>query len=78
MKTCFFCNHESIVHTITTYMVDLKDCIIIVRNVPCDECTECGEKYFTDEVMARLEEIVKRARKMASEVFVTDYTKQAA
>ena len=53
-------------------------CIIIVRNVPCDECTDCGEKYFTDDVMARLEEIVKRVRKIASEVFVTNYTKQAA
>lgn len=77
MKTCFFCNHGTIVHSVT-YMVDLKDCIIIVRNVPCDECTDCGEKYFTDDVMARLEEIVKRVRKIASEVFVTNYTKQAA
>lgn len=77
MKTCFFCSHGTIVHSVT-YMVDLKDCIIIVRNVPCDECTDCGEKYFTDDVMARLEEIVKRVRKIASEVFVTNYTKQAA
>jgi hypothetical protein len=59
-------------------MVDLKDCIVIVRNVPCEECTECGEKYFTDDVMEKLETIVKKAREIASEVFVTDYSKQAA
>ncbi len=78
MKTCFFCKSNSVVHTVTTYMVDFKDCIIIVKNVPCEECSECGEKFFSDDVMAKLETIVKKAREIASEVFVTDYTKQAA
>ncbi len=78
MNTCFFCKNDTVVHTVTTYMVDLKDCIVIVRNVPCEECTECGEKYFTDDVMEKLETIVKKAREIASEVFVTDYSKQAA
>lgn len=66
------------VHSVTTYMVDFKDCIIIVRNVPCEECTDCGEKYFSDSVMERLEAIVKRAKEIASEVFVTDFQKAAA
>ena len=42
------------------------------------KCTECGEKYFTDDVIEKLETIVKKAREIASEVFVTDYSKQAA
>ena len=33
MKTCFFCKNDTVIHTLTTYMVDLKDCIIIVKNV---------------------------------------------
>ena len=78
MKTCLFCKNTTVIHTNTTYMEDLKDCIIIVKNVPCEECTECGEKYFTDDVMEKLETIVKKAREIASEVFVTDYAKQAA
>ena len=78
MKTCFFCKSDSVVQTVTTYMVDFKDCIIIVKNVPCEECSECGEKFFSDDVMENLETIVKKAREIASEVFVTDYTKQAA
>lgn len=59
-------------------MVDLKDCIIIVRNVPCEERSLCGEKFFSDSVMQRLAEIVQKARSLASELFVTDYSKKAA
>ena len=59
-------------------MLDLKDCIVIVRNVPCQECSDCGEKFFSDEVMEKLETIVMNAKKIASEVFVTDFSKQAA
>ena len=75
---CFYCKGETTIKTVTTYMVDLKDCIVIIKNVPCEECEHCGEKYFDDEVMARIEKIVKRAREIASEVFVTDYTKRVA
>ncbi len=78
MSECFFCKHGSVVQTRTTYMVDLKDCIVIVKNVPCMECSECGEKYFTDEVMQKLELIVNNAKKIAGEVFVTDFSRQAA
>ncbi|MBP5443411.1 MAG: type II toxin-antitoxin system MqsA family antitoxin [Treponema sp.] len=78
MNSCFFCKNGTVSHSLTTYMVDLKDCIIIVKNVPCEECSECGEKFFSDEVMEKLEVIIKKAREIASEVFVTDYSKQAA
>ena len=77
MSTCFFCKHGTVEQSHTTYMVDLKDCIIIVKNVPCMECSDCGEKYFSDEVMEKLEAIVNNAKKIASEVFVTDFSRQA-
>ena len=78
MTACFFCKNGTLVNTLTTYMVDLKDCIVVVKNVPCQECSDCGEKFFSDEVMEKLEAIVNNAKKFASEVFVTDYSKQAA
>lgn len=78
MSNCFFCKNGTVEHSVTTYMLDLKDCIIIVKNVPCEECSLCGEKYFTDSVMERLEAIVKKAHEIASEVFVADYEKLAA
>ena len=39
---------------------------------------EISEKYFSDEVMSRLEKIVEKAREIASEVYVTDYNNKVA
>ena len=61
MNSCFFCKNGTVEHSVTTYMVDLKTCIVIIKNVPCEECTQCGEKYFTDSVMEKLEAIVKKS-----------------
>ena len=46
--------------------------MFLVRNV------RNGEKYFSDEVMSRLEKIVEKAREIASEVYVTDYNNKVA
>ncbi len=58
----------------TTYFVDLKKCMIIVKNVPCFECEQCGEKYFTDETANRLDDIVETVGKLMTEIAVVDYT----
>lgn len=78
MAECFFCKKGSLEPATTTYMVDLKSCIIVIRNVPCEECPLCGEKVFSDDVMQRLEAIIGKVRDVATEVFVTDYAKAAA
>ncbi|MBQ6759227.1 MAG: type II toxin-antitoxin system MqsA family antitoxin [Selenomonadaceae bacterium] len=61
----------------TTHVVDFKTHLIIVRNVPCMECDQCGEKYFSDAVAERLEKIVNEAKKFMQEVSIIDY-RQAA
>ena len=75
---CFYCKGETTNPAVTTYMVDFKDCIIIIKNVPCEECSQCGEKYISDDVMEHLEAIVSRVKDIAGEVFVTDYSKRVA
>lgn len=34
---------------------DLKTCVIIIRNVPCYKCKQCGEVAFDFSVGERLE-----------------------
>ena len=75
---CFYCKCKTKVPSVTTHVVTLKDCVIIVKNVPCEECEQCGEKYFSDEVMEQLDRIIDRAQALASEIFITDYTHRAA
>lgn len=60
----------------TIYTVSINDCIIVIKNVPCMECQQCGEKYFDDDVMIKLENIIERVKNVVSEVTVVDYNKQ--
>lgn len=61
-----------------THFADLKNCIIIIKNVPCLECPQCGEKYYTDEVARRLDEIIKAVGSMMTEIAVIEYSAGAA
>ena len=52
-------------------------CILIVKNVPCEECEQCGAKYYTDDVTEKLEQITNEAKSRMQELSVTDYSKVA-
>ena len=49
------------------------DYTIIIKNVPCLECVQCGEKYYTDEVMQNIEKIVTKEKELNDEFFVAEY-----
>ncbi len=70
--TCFMCKGE-IISSTTTFMVDLGNCIIIVKNVPCSQCSQCGEISYSNEVAKRLEEIVDTLKNTVTEISVIDY-----
>lgn len=74
---CLYCKNKVMIDSTTTHVVNYKNCIIVIKNVPCLECSQCGEKYYTDEVAGRLEMIVDTAKKLMQEVAIIDY-KQAA
>ena len=57
----------------TTFTAEYKECIIVIKNVPCLECEICGEITFPDEVSANIEMIVDAAKKLIPEVLVIDY-----
>ena len=60
---CMYCKNDTLVESTTTHVVNYKNCTIIIKNVPCRECSQCGEKYYTDEVSERLEQLVAAAKK---------------
>ncbi len=65
---CVFCKgstHEST----TKFIVDLGNCVVIVKNVPARICRQCGEESYNDKVAQQLEKIVTAVRNSpASEV----------
>ena len=74
---CMYCKGNELIDSLTTHVVHYKNCLIIIKNVPCAECAQCGEKYYNDDVAQHLDKIVSDAKKFAQELSVIDY-RQAA
>lgn len=43
---CNSCFSREKIKTTTTFTVEYKGCIIVIKNVPCYECQVCGEVIF--------------------------------
>lgn len=69
---CFYCKGEMREGT-TVFTVQLETCLVVVKNVPCLECSQCGEPEISDETMRVLERIIDTCRKLIQEVAVVDY-----
>ncbi len=75
---CMFCHCDETKASTTTHVVTFEDCVVVIKNVPCLECVQCGESFFTDSVMENLDKIVNQARKTMGEVVITDYSRSIA
>ena len=60
---CMFCKCNTYKESATTHVVNYKNCMIVIKNVPCIECEECGAKFYSDDVAEKLEEMVNAAKK---------------
>ncbi len=77
MSSCFYCKGK-LEHKLINHIVDLGDTIIIVKDVPAEVCTQCGEASFSDAVARKLEEIVNNMRNQHLEIAVSHYVEEAA
>lgn len=75
--TCFYCKGDTELK-MKTQAITLEKCVIIVKNVPTHVCKQCGEAYFTDDVMKKLEVITDRLESFIKEVAIVDYTDNVA
>lgn len=74
---CMHCKGDTFKKSTTTHVVNYQDCIIVIKNVPCEECEQCGEKYYSDDVAERLEAMVDDAKSRMQELSVIDYSRIA-
>ena len=77
MKDCFRCK-GTIEPLEKTHTVTLADSVIIIKKVPSLVCNQCGEVYFADEVMEKLEETVDALEKFIKEVAIVEYEAEVA
>ena len=62
-----------------TYTEDLDQGIVVIRHVPAQVCTECGNTWYSGTIAAQLEKLIdKFASSAGAEVSVISFTKSVA
>ena len=54
MKTCYMCGGD-----IEKRIVDVEVREVIVKGVPVEACTRCGEKYFNTKVATFVQKVAR-------------------
>jgi YgiT-type zinc finger domain-containing protein len=71
-EKCFFCKGE-LANDFSNYMVDLEGHFIIIKNVPCHKCMQCGEVSYSGETVERIEQIISKLKDVLTEVAIVDF-----
>lgn len=74
---CPLCGGEKQPGT-TTFAVDLKTGIVVVRDAPAFVCAKCGDAWIDDPVAAKLESFVEEARRKHTMVEAAQWQQLAA
>lgn len=56
---CYYCSGQLEPSTTET-LLHCGEWLLVLKGVPCDQCKQCGEGYFTTKTMAQLEEIKEK------------------
>ena len=76
--SCFMCKGQ-LEDKKTTFMADLGNCIVIVKNVPSQVCLQCGETSYSNETAKKLEKIASALRaSFATEIAVVNFSGEVA
>ncbi len=74
---CLSCKMEEMKEDTNPYFVKLSNCYVIIENVPCYKCNQCGEVYYKASVLERIDEILEKLEHIASKIFILDYNQAA-
>ena len=74
---CFFCK-GNLLAGMTAHVVNNEKGVIVIRNVPCDKCDQCGETVYTGAIVKQLEAIVGKLLDSMAEVVVVSFADKVA
>ena len=58
-------------------MTAYKNCYIIIKNVPCQKCSQCGEEFINGNKKKKIESIISKLKSMLPEITVIDFQNAA-
>lgn len=73
LEMCASCSYGEMLKTTTTHTVDIDGNIIVVKNVPCNECNHCGSVFYDDKTASKLEKIVNKEKQNKKELTLVDF-----
>ena len=74
---CLVCKSGVMIDSTETYFAKLNGGYIIIENVPCKKCEQCGEILFSVSTIEKIEDLIETHEKINSKIFIVDY-RQAA
>ena len=74
---CLSCGMEEMKESKNTYFAQLTNCYVIIENVPCLECSQCGEIYYKASVLENIDDLLDKLEQVASKIFIVDYSQAA-
>ena len=54
--------------------MELQNCVVVVRNVPCLKCEQCGEVFLSGKVVRALQHIIDMLQNAMTEIAVVNYS----
>lgn len=75
--TCSLCKGEMKPST-TIHTMHPKNCVVVIKNVPCLKCEQCGEVVLSVDAVEKIESILHMVEKAAVEIAVVNFPDCAA
>ncbi len=69
---CSYCEGK-MNESLSNYMTDIDGHFIIIKNVPCHKCLQCGEVSYSGKTVAKIEEIVTKLKEALTEVAIVEF-----
>ena len=71
---CYFCHGGPVIKGKTEHISRVDGQLVEIKEVPCEICQQCGEKYFDPQTIRRLEQIVKLKTKAKEYITLPVYS----
>lgn len=74
---CLVCKSGTMHESKGTYFANLAHGYVIIENVPCWKCDQCGEIVYSASVIEKIDAVIENLQKVASKIFIVDYATAA-
>lgn len=71
--TCIVCKKGSTQPGKVTFTVDKGSTVVVIRDVPAEVCSTCGEEYIDTATMKDVEKLVDSAQKAGMNIAVQHF-----